>query len=197
MRDLGVFPADRRTNSKWSHFLSVIHDRRSVREFFDRKVSDAAVKKLVGIVRYAPSSLNGQSVEILVVQKRALKKRLVAFKNKWCPQEKRDYRADFMLNAPVVLVVCVDNRRSHKRTLENGVIASTYVMLAASALGLGTTYLTAYNLKKPAQLRELRRILRTPERITPVSLLPIGYPAGKPSRKKLRTLSEILHHESF
>lgn len=155
------------------------------------------VKKLADIVRYAPSSLNGQPIEILVVRERPLKGRLVAFKNKWCPSGKRNYRADFLLNAPVILVVCADERRSHERTLESGVIASTYVMLAASALGLGTTYLTAYNLKKPLQLRELRRILRMPRKITPVALLPIGYPMTKPSAKKLRTVRAVMHHETY
>ena len=141
--------------------------------------------------------MGGTSVRILVLRDKTIKQKVAAFKNAWCPPAKREYPADFLQEAPVLLVVCVTDRESHGRWIENGVIASTYIMLAATALGLATTFLTAYNLRRPKQVRELKKLLQIPVHVTPVNILPIGYPDEKPRPKKLRALRDILHYDAF
>ena len=85
-----------------------------------------------------------------------------AVQEQMVPEKKREYWADFLKSAPVVLVLCVDRKRSYGRWIENGTIAATYILLPAAALNLGATFMTAYNLKRPGQLRELRRLLAIP-----------------------------------
>lgn len=178
-------------------FFSVIRARRSIRKFSTRAVSKTILKTLADATRRAPSSMGGQSVRIIVLRDRITKQKVAAFKNAWCPPAKRKYPADFLQEAPVLLIVCVNDHESHGRWIENGTIASTYIMLAATALGLGTTFLTAYDPKRPQQVREFKKLLRIPRNITPVNILPIGYPAEKQPRKKPQALREILHHESL
>ncbi|KKW44002.1 MAG: Nitroreductase family protein [Parcubacteria group bacterium GW2011_GWA2_56_21] len=115
----------------------------------------------------------------------------------WCPPSKKKYKADFLAEAPVILVVCVDSSRAHGRHFETGLIASAYLLLSVSALGLGSTFLTAYNVRKPAQAKELKKILHIPAPFVPISILPVGYPDEKPRSKKLRVLRDILHYDAF
>jgi nitroreductase len=178
-------------------FWSTVRARRSIRRFAERDISDITLRKVLDVVRYIPSSLNAQPVEILILRNADVKKRIVRHKNRWCPPSKKAYKADFLSRAPVILVVCVDSGKAHERHLEIGLIASAYLLLSTSALGLGSTFLTAYNVRQPAQVKELKKILRIPPPFIPVSILPIGYPAEKPRPKKLRALRDILHHEAF
>lgn len=183
--------------NKIADFFQVVVKRRSIREFSPHKIPKNVLYRLINVVRYAPSSLDGQPWEIIIVTDKRLKEELAAFKNKWCPAKKREYKADFLKGAPVVLVVCVDNKKSYNRWIENGIIAATYLTLAACALGLGSTFMTAFNLKKPKQIKEVRKILSITNTINPVCILPIGYPSEKPKLKKLRELKGIIHYETY
>jgi nitroreductase len=175
-------------------FFSVIKKRRSVREFSGRKVAAQVLRRIADTVRYAPSSLDGQPWTVIAITDAGAKAALARLKNKWCPPEKREFDAGFMAAAPVILAVCVDRRSSHDRWIENGVIAATYLLLAARAVGLGGTFMTAFNLKRPAQVLEVGALLGLPASLVPVCLLPIGYPAGKPPSKELRTLKRVLRY---
>ena len=178
-------------------FFSVIRARRSVRKFLEIPVPQATLRKLLNVVRYIPSSFNRQPVEVLVIRHKTAKELIAHHKNTWCPPSKKKYKADFLAEAPVILVVCVDSSRAHGRHFETGLIASAYLLLSATALGLGSTFLTAYNVRKPAQARELKKILHIPAPFVPISILPAGYPDEKPRLKKLRALRDILHYDAF
>jgi nitroreductase len=178
-------------------FFEVAKSRRSVRMFSGKQIPKKILDKLIDVIRYAPSSLNGQPWEVIVVTDEETKERLVSFKNQWCPDLKMEYRADFVKKAPMILVVCCDRERSYDRWLENGIIASTYVLLAVTSLGLGATMLTAFNLQRPEQILEARRILGIPETVNPVCIMPVGYPEEKPAAKKLRKLEDLIHYEKY
>jgi nitroreductase len=178
-------------------FFKVLARRRSVRRFAARRIPAAVLRKLIAAVRLAPSSMDGQPWEIIAIRDARTKGLLARFKNSWCPKAKREFDASFLTEASVILVVCVDKEKSYARWLENGVIASTYLMLAACALGLGSTFMTAFNLSRPAQMRQLRRLLGIPGGVNPVCILPLGYPAGRPARKALRAAAGFTHHERF
>ena len=178
-------------------FFEVVKSRRSVRAFSDKQIPKKILDTLIDVIRYAPSSLNGQPWEVIVVTEEETKERLVSFKNQWCPNLKKEYRADFIKKAPAILVVCCDRERSYDRWLENGVIAATYLLLAVTSLGLGATMLTAFNLQRPEQILEARQILGIPGAVNPVCIIPVGYPAEKPAVKKLRKLEDLIHHEKY
>ena len=178
-------------------FFKALTQRRSIRKFSGRRISETVVRKIIAAARQAPSSMDGQPWEFIVVRDARMKERLARFKNKWCPKGKQEYSADFMKGASVILVICSDKKKSFSRWIENGTIAATYVLLAASALGLGGTFMTGFNLKRPGQMRELRGLLRIPKRVNPVVMIPLGFPAEKPTRKSLRQLAGLIHHDRF
>jgi nitroreductase len=170
--------------------FKAIDTRQSIRSFTRQKVSDEDVTKIIDAARRAPSAGNIQPWEFVIVRKPENKRRLAAVAG---------YQ-EFIAEAPVVVVVCADERMSGRGYGSRGVnlyciqdtaAATENMLLAACALGLGTCWVGAFNE------RSVRSILRTPEGVRPVAIVPIGHPAGQPQPRYRRRLEEITHHETF
>ena len=96
-------------------FEDVVKLRRSIRKYSAEDVSDDMVRSLIDCVVQAPSSMNGQPWHFIVVRDETTKKQLAAIKNKYCPPEKRDYNADFIMAAPVIIITCIDRQKAFDR----------------------------------------------------------------------------------
>lgn len=174
-----------------------IKGRRSVRRYQDRDIPDSVIKELLSLAIYAPSSMNGQPWCFIVVRSEKTKEHLVEIKNKYCPVEKQDYKADFLRKAPVVIVVCVDKEKSYEREIENGVLATANLMLGAYSRGLGSVYLSAYRTGEPGISQEVKHVLNIPQNIDPITIIPLGYPDEIPEPKRVSSLEEMISYESF
>lgn len=174
-----------------------IKGRRSFRKYQNKDIPDAVINELLDLARHAPSSMNGQPWFFIIVRDGKIKKQLAGIKNKYCPFEKQEYRADFLQDAPVLIVVCADRHKSYDREVENGVLATANIMLGASSKGLGSVYMSAYKDGEPAVSEEIRQVMGIPENIDPVTIIPLGYPDEVPGHKELRPLGEIVSYDIF
>ena len=102
-------------------------------------------------------------------------------------------------SAPVVLAFCAHPRRSAAKygrrgeelyCVQDATIACAYAQLAATALGLGSVWVGAFDTDAVAQAIGARRDWR------PVALLPIGYPAESPEATPRRSLNELVHERT-
>jgi nitroreductase len=171
--------------------------RRSIRTYEDREIPDPIIRELLELATYAPSSMNGQPWHFIVIRAEKTKKRLVEIKNKYCPVEKQMYQADFLQEAPVIVVVCVDGNRSYDREVENGALATANLMLGAYSRGLGSVYLSAYRKGEPGISDEIRQLLILPQHIHPMTIVPLGYPDETPDTKTLSPLEDRISYETF
>lgn len=64
-------------------------------------------------------------------------------------------------------------------------------ILAATDLGLGTCWISAFN---PGAARE---ILGLPDDVEPIAFTPLGYPADRPRPKMRRSLSELVRYDHW
>ena len=174
-----------------------IEGRRSIRKFLDRDIPDSVIEKLLALAINAPSSMNGQPWHFIVVRKEKVKIKLVEIKNKYCPIEKQSYKADFLLKTPVIIVVCVDKQNSFEREVENGVLATANLILGAYSRGLGSVYLSAYRNGEPTISEEIRRALKIPQNLDPITIVPLGYPDEVPEPKILRPVEDMISYETF
>src|SRR5262245_48252794 len=149
-------------------FQDAVRTRRSVRRYADRSVADELLVEVLDLARHAPSSMDGQPCCFVVVRDPALKARIVGLKNAACPPGKRAFPADFLLDAPVVVAVCVDRTKANDRLRENGVLATGHLLLAAHAAGLGGVYLSAYESHGDRLCLELASLLGLPDHVEPV-----------------------------
>ena len=65
------------------------------------------------------------------------------------------------------------------------------VVLAATALGLGTCWIAAFD---PAAARE---VLGLPDDVEPIAFTPLGYAADAPGQKKRRPLDELVKYDHW
>ncbi len=156
--------------------LDVIATRTSVRSFTSQEVSDEIVEKLLRAGMAAPSGMNMQPWEFIVIKDRAVLNDLA---------DKLPY-AKMLYQAPLAFVVCGQTRtNAFGRTMENPYwaydtsAAIENVLLAAHALGLGAVWTDGMNEKAPL----VRQSLGIPESVYPIAVIPIGYPAETPAPK--------------
>ena len=175
----------------------VIRRRRSIRKFQKRDIPNYIIQELLDLARYSPSSMNEQPWHFIIIKEDSVKKKLVEIKNKYCPEEKKMYRADFLQDAASIILVSVDKEKSHDREIENGILAASIILLGAHSRGLGSVYLSAYSADEPGISREIRELLEIPQNFEPITIIPLGYPDEIPKPKELRSLEEIIHYERF
>lgn len=178
-------------------FDEVIRGRRSIRKYKDKDIPDFLIEDLLALATHAPSSMNGQPWQFIVVRSKATKRKLVEIKNKYCPIEKQTYQADFLAEAPVVIVICVDKQKSFEREIENGVLATANIMLGAHHKGLGSVYISAYRAGDPRISEDVRQILGIPGTIDPITIIPLGYPDESPQPKTIVSRDEVIYNEAF
>ena len=156
--------------------FEAIERRRSVRQFDpSRDVEEGLVRRIIEAGISAPSAGNGQPWRFLVVRDGATKHRLA-------------YEAGhqrFIDQAPVAIVVCADTESAESSYGERGretyalqdtAAAIENMLLAVTALGLGSCWVGAFSESVAAE------ILGLPEGLRPVAMLPVGYPAGPAGR---------------
>jgi len=170
--------------------LEAIKGRRSIRAFRSKDVPEEIVEKLVDAARYAPSAGNIQPWEFIVVRKPEIRRGLA----------EAALAQTFIEEASVVIVVCANENRSSMgygtrgKTLyciQDTAAAIQNILLTAYSLGLGTCWVGAFRED------EAREVLKIPQGIRPVAMVPIGYPAETPPPRSKRTIDQIVHHETF
>jgi len=74
--------------------------------------------------------------------------------------------------------------------VQDATVACAYAQLAATALGLATCWVGAYDDDAVAT------IVGAPVFSQPVAILPIGYPSETARPRKRRPLSDLIHDET-
>jgi nitroreductase len=170
-------------------FFDVLKNRHSVRAFKDKDIESDKLSKILEAANSAPSAGNLQAYEIVLVKD---------MKNKHALAEAA-HGQDFLTDAPVVLVICANEKRSSyygKRGAElycinDASIAAAYIDLTAAALGLGSVWVGAFDED------DVRKIIAAPEYIKPVAIMPIGYPDEGQGKKSRRELKDLVHNEKI
>ncbi|MFH0748650.1 MAG: nitroreductase family protein [Candidatus Bathyarchaeota archaeon] len=158
-------------------FRKVLEERRSIRKYKPDPIPDELITEILESARIAPSSSNRQPWHFIVV-KDANKKKAFGLR-------------EWAVEAPAIIVGCVDTAVSPKWHLVDFAIAFEHIILAATNLGLGTCWMGRL------ENESAKKILNIPENINVVAVTPLGYPDEKPEPKGRKTLSEIVHFETF
>ncbi len=163
-------------------FSNLIHARQSVRVYQPTPVPEEKLQALLEAANRAPSAGNFQAFEIYVVTAPAQRHALAA----------ATFGQDFVAKAPLNLVFCMHPARCEYQpqevfAIQDTTIACTFAMLKVTDLGLASCWVGAFIPEKLAQA------LALPERVKPVAVLAIGYPAETPERTSRRNLEELVH----
>lgn len=166
--------------------FETIQARQSVRAYQSKEIPAEELEAVLSAANQAPSAGNLQAYEIYVTRDSAVKGALA----------KAARNQDFLAQAPVVLIFCTHPARSATRygkrgqrlyCLQDATIAVAYAQLAATALGLATCWVGAFDDEGVARAIDL------PPGQHPIAVLPIGYPAESPLRTSRRSLADLVH----
>jgi len=167
-----------------------IKGRRSIRNFKKQNIPEEIITQLIEAASYAPSAGNIQPWQFIIIRKPAIKKKLAESALNQAHVEQ----------APIVIVVCADEKRSSMGygtrgktlyCLQDTAVATQNILLTAHSLGLGTCWIGAFNED------EAREAVNAPEGVRPVAIIPVGIPNGNPKQRSRRLLSQITHYDSF
>jgi nitroreductase len=163
--------------------LGLLKLRRSVRVFQNKKIPGKELERIVEAARYAPTARNVQPWEFVVIEDKDKLKELAGLAE----------NARFMAQAAACIVVfCIDT----KYYLEDGCAATCNILLAATALGIGSCWVAGD--KKPYS-GQVATLLNAPKDMKLVSLIALGYPQDKDAFGDVvkRQLKELIHWEKF
>lgn len=165
-------------------FFEVVQARQSIRAFSRASVEGETLQQILALARLAPSAGDLQSYCIVVIEDEKTKAAIAAASGQ-----------SFVAEAPVVLVFCADAKRSESRygqrgaqlfCIQDATIAASYVQLAATAQGLASCWVGAFDERAAAAA------LRAPPELRMVTILPIGWAAERPERPQRRPLEELV-----
>ena len=170
-------------------FSELAQKRYSVRKFKDEPLSQEVIDKILEVGYIAPTGCNNQPQRVLVL-------------NSSESIEKLRKCSKCHFDAPTAMLICYNKDECWYRPYDNAScgpmdasIVTTHMMLEATELGVGTTWVMHFN---PQTLREEFLI---PDSIEPVALLVMGYPAEDasafPGHSQFRPKSEIIVYNHF
>ena len=168
--------------------LTIIHSRKSVRNFTGQDVSKELLDKIVRAGMAAPTAVNKQPWSFVVVTDR---KTLDSLKD-GLPHAK------MLDKAGAAIIVCAIPEKAFEKKVEYAVIDSTCasenILLAAEALGLGAVWTAAYPYQD--RMGFVRKTLNIPDDVIPLNVIPIGYPTGV-DKPKDKFKPENIHWEKW
>lgn len=175
-----------------NEILRAAKARRSVIRFTDAPVNDEQLEAILEAGRWAPSFINSQPWDFIVVRDQALRGRLAEVLKRvtlaWTG----------FAQAPVLVVVAVDPTRDPSHCVEGGAAAVQNMALAAHSLGLASFWagLHAADGGKGSVVDEIRGLLAVPRHMSLVAILPVGH-AGYEAKSSRRPLAETAHAERY
>jgi coenzyme F420-0:L-glutamate ligase / coenzyme F420-1:gamma-L-glutamate ligase len=196
--------------------FSIIRNRRSIRKYQNKPVSQDLIEHILIAAGWAPSAHNAQPWRFIILTEHSAKKELAeAMAESWAidmtkdgikiEEEVRKVKVERFASAPVVILACITmegmvkqpdtERQKVERDLAIQSLGAAIqnLLLTAHAKGLGACWFCAPTFCKET----VRRVLKIPDEIEPQALIVIGYPAEKPSLPIRKTLEEYCFKDKW
>jgi nitroreductase len=171
------------------NFNELAAARYSVRNFLDKPVEQEKIALILEAARRAPTAANRQPQRILVIEKPG-------------DLAKVDHCTTCRFKAPLVFLICYESSVAWVRSYDkehsgwvDASIAATHMMLQATDLGLGSTWVMWFDPERT------RAEFHLPPGLAPIAFLPMGYPApgAVPSvqHQDRRPLEKLVSYGTF
>lgn len=159
--------------------------RQSIRTYKDKPVEREKLEQIVEIGRTSHSAKNLQPWHFVIVDDKEVIEEL----NAGITYKKNQ-------DGPAYIITF---GKRDARKMDNGLvsaevdtsIATSYMQLKATELGLGTVWLGAFDAKK------VEEVLNAPENLQAMHVTVIGYPDEEPERRPRKSLDEVMSYNKF
>lgn len=151
--------------------LKTIFNRKSVRVYQHRPVSQANLELILKAAMSAPSGADTRPWSFVVIQN----KKILEFLSKAL-----DY-GKMIKDSAVTIVVCGNPKKSTYNGDQYWIfdcsVASENILLAVESLGLGAVWTSIY--PSETRIAKTKKVLNLPKNVEPLCAIPIGYPKGE------------------
>ena len=164
--------------------MDTIRIRRSVREFTSEAISDSDIKKIIEAGICAPSAMNQQPWEFIVINQQEVLNKL------------SEKLSPLYAKSKVSIILCMrkNNLKSPTRTPQDMSACMQNMMLEATKLNIGSCWIGTY--PDPARMNPLSTILNIPSDIEPFCGLVLGHPKDLEVFKEVKR-EAIIHYNSY
>lgn len=180
---------------------SYFTQRRSIRKFAEKSVSDELLRSILQRAMKAPTTGNMQLYSVIAIRDEAMRRQLAPL----------HFSQPAAVGAPVILTVCADlyrftrwcevsnanvgfdNFLSFTSAFADAIIFAQQIVTIAELEGLGTCYLGTVTYNAP----EIAKLLDLPKLTVPVACLAIGWPEADGEPTERLELDGILHSEKY
>ena len=184
--------------------LKQLYERKSIRVFEDRDISQEDKALILKAAAMAPSAGNQQLYTILDITDSALKE---------CLADTCDHQP-FIADAKMVLIFCADCQKWYEGFVSAGCeprkpgvgdlllavsdanIAAQNTVVAAQSLGIGSCYIG--DIMENCEIH--RKLLNLPEYVFPAAMLVFGYPTRQQIERKKperAAMQHIVHENGY
>ena len=173
-----------------SDIIDLITSRRTIKQFLPKFVSWENITKVIDAARHAPSCGNIQNWKFILVYDPPQKQKLA---------EAAYEQYDIAL-AAVLIVVCAEPEKAERYyglrgerlyTVQNCAAAVQNMLLEAHSLGLGSTWIGAFDEDL------VRSSCSIPEEIRPQAIVAVGYPKEIPEKPPKYPLETLVYFSSW
>lgn len=210
----------------YEEYLELVQNRRSMRAFTDDEVTNKQIEKIITAASYAPSGMNYQPWEFIVVRDKEVIKKLIhiSFENIKMP-EPANIKMPKQMNAannPQALIVLVGDTRKNINlpgqfyefkddklrlkdirgilnieSLYNTSMANAFLQMITAATTLGLGAQYVTLLTSVVKEEEVRMLLNIPDYMSIFDAAAIGYPAYVPRKKYVKPVEKAIHYDTF
>jgi len=150
--------------------LTVIHSRKSVRQFTAEPVSRDKIEILLRAGMAAPTAMNKQPWAFIAIDSREILDKL---------SEELNNNA-ILLRATAAIVVCGDLNKAVASLPDYWVqdcsAATQNILLAVEGIGLGAVWIGIF--PREERVNAVKKVTALPEHLIPLNIIAIGYPTG-------------------
>jgi len=168
--------------------LDAIKQRCSVRQYRPDPVPDDALREIAAAAFSAPTANNVRPWHLIIVTDKAKRAALA---------QVHQY-AGFSAAAPVIMVMCGNEREAPHWWIEDCCAATENAMIQAAALGLGTCWIGIRGSDEYGYEREeaVCELLGIPDSLRVLCLFSLGFPAGPGGNKGPGPMDHV-HREKW
>lgn len=162
-------------------FFEVINERFSVRAYKSDTIEKEKIDKILQAAQAAPTAVNFQPFKIFVISTEGRKEEL-----------KKIYYREWFFDAPYIIGLSTIPNKAWVRkdgrayTDVDAAIVMDHIILAATALGLGTCWVGNFDAQAA------KEFLKLDGDMEPLLFTPIGYPAAEKPAVKRKPLCDLV-----
>jgi nitroreductase len=182
---------ERKNETMTNEVLETIMKRRSVLRFESTPVEDDKLDAILESGRWAPSWINKQPWNFIVIKDQKTKNMLSEVVPTTFVQGLKE--------APLCIVVTVNAIEDPYHYVEDGATAAQNMSLAAYSLGLNSSWIGVFDRKDDKKSSEaaVRKILQVPNDVRVIAIIPVGKIKGELPKKDRKPLRQLVYQEKF